>query len=101
MDDIKATSAKEHEDAAHHLEIAAQMHRDAAKQSSNGNFEKARSLATSAAEADEAADIDTPEQWRRWSGPAVEPVGGTGVSDPSRTVGRSSAGPDHDEERCR
>ena len=56
MDDIKTTSAKEHEDAAHHLDIAAQMHRDAAKQSSNGNFEKARSLATSAAEADTVAN---------------------------------------------
>ena len=56
MDDIKATAAKEHEDAAHHLEIAAGMHRDAAKQCSNGNFEKARTLATSASEVDTLAN---------------------------------------------
>ena len=56
MDNIKTDAAKAHEDAAHHLEIAAGMHRDAAKQCSNGNFEKARSLATSAAEADTAAN---------------------------------------------
>lgn len=56
MDNIKTVAAQAHEDAAHHLEIAAQMHRDAAKQCSNGNFEKARSLATSAAEADTAAN---------------------------------------------
>lgn len=56
MDDIKTVAAQAHENAAHYLEIAARMHRDAAKQCSNGNFEKARSLATSAAEADTTAN---------------------------------------------
>lgn len=56
MDTIKMQAAHEHEQAAHHLDIAAAMHRDAAKQTTNGNFEKARSLATSAAEADTAAN---------------------------------------------
>ncbi len=56
MDDIKAGAAERHEQAAHHLEIAAKMHRDAAKQCSSGNYEKAQSLATSAAEADTVAN---------------------------------------------
>ena len=56
MDDIKAAAAEHHNDAAHQLEIAAKMHRDAAKQCLSGNFEKAVSLATSAAEADTAAN---------------------------------------------
>ncbi len=56
MDDIKAGAAKHHEDAAHHLEIAAKMHHDAAKQCQSGNFAKAQSLATSAAEADTVAN---------------------------------------------
>ena len=56
MDDIKAAAAKHHEEAAVHLETAAKMHRDAAKQCMSGNFEKAQSLATSAAETDTAAN---------------------------------------------
>ena len=56
MDDIKAGAAKHHEDAAHQLEIAAKMHHDAAKQCQSGNFAKAQSLATSAAEADTVAN---------------------------------------------
>ncbi len=56
MNDIKANAAEHHNEAAHHLEIAAQMHRDAAKQCTSGNFEKAQSLATSAAEADTVAN---------------------------------------------
>ncbi len=56
MDNIKADAAERHESAAHQLEIAAKMHRDAAKQCLSGNFEKAVSLATSAAEADTAAN---------------------------------------------
>ena len=56
MDDIKTTAAEHHEAAAHQLEVAAQMHRDAAKQCASGNFEKAQSLATSAAEADTVAN---------------------------------------------
>ena len=56
MDDIKANAAERHEQAAHHLELAAQMHRDAAKQCLSGNYEKAQSLATSAAEADTVAN---------------------------------------------
>ena len=56
MDDIKATAAGHHNEAAHHLEIAAKMHRDAAKQCASGNFEKAQSLAMSAAEIDTAAN---------------------------------------------
>jgi hypothetical protein len=56
MDDIKANAAKHHEDAAHHLETAAKMHRDAAKQCLSGNFAKAQSLGTSAAETDTVAN---------------------------------------------
>ena len=56
MDDIKANAAERHEQAAHHLEIAAKMHRDAAKQCLSGNYAKAQSLATSAAEADTLAN---------------------------------------------
>ncbi len=55
MDDIKAGAAGHHEQAAHQLEVAAKMHRDAAKQCLSGNFAKAQDLATSAAEADTAA----------------------------------------------
>ena len=56
MDDIKTTAAAHHNDAARHLEIAAGMHRDAAKQCENGNYEKAHLLATEAAETDTAAN---------------------------------------------
>ena len=56
MDDIKATATSHHDDAAHHFEIAAQMHRDAAKQCASGNFVKAQSLATSASEAEGIAN---------------------------------------------
>ena len=45
-----------HEQAAHHLEIAAKMHRDAATQCLSGNYAKAQSLATSAGEADTVAN---------------------------------------------
>ena len=56
MDDIKTAAAAHHEDAATQLEIAAGQHRDAAKQCLNGNFGKAQSLATSAAEAETLAN---------------------------------------------
>ena len=67
MDDIKAVAAAHHEDAAHMLEMAAQMHRDAAKQCLSGNFQKAHSLAISAAETDTAANdhaIKAVDQYR-------------------------------------
>ncbi len=56
MDDIKKSASAHHENAAHHLEIAAKMHRDAAKQCMSGNYQKAQSLAVSAAEADSIAN---------------------------------------------
>ncbi len=56
MDDIKASAADHHAQAAHHLELAARMHRDAAHQCASGNFEKAQSLATSAGEIDTVAN---------------------------------------------
>ncbi len=56
MDDIKAAAAGHHGDAAQQLEIAAKMHHDAAKQCLSGNFAKAQSLATSAAEAETLAN---------------------------------------------
>ena len=56
MDNIKSEAADHHEQAAHQLEIAAKMHRDAAKQCLSGNYEKAQSLAISAAEADTSAN---------------------------------------------
>lgn len=56
MDDIKANAAGHHDEAAHHLETAATMHRNAAKQCLAGNYEKAMSLATSAGEADTLAN---------------------------------------------
>ena len=55
MDDIKSQAAEHHEQAAHHLETAAKLHRDAAKQCHSGNFAKAQSLATSASEMDTVA----------------------------------------------
>lgn len=56
MDDIKTVGAAHHEDAATQFEAAAKMHRDAAKQCANGNFEKAHDLATFAAEAETTAN---------------------------------------------
>ncbi len=56
MDNIKSDAANHHEQAAHQFDIAAKMHRDAAKQCLSGNYEKAQSLATSAAEADTTAN---------------------------------------------
>ena len=56
MDDIKAKAAECHEQAAHSLELAAKMHRDAAKQCLSGNYEKAHNLGLSAAEADTVAN---------------------------------------------
>ncbi len=56
MDDMKTTAAAHHNDAALHLENAARMHRDAARQCEFGNFEKAHNLATEAAETDAAAN---------------------------------------------
>jgi hypothetical protein len=50
MDDIKKSAAEEHEQAATMLELAAQHHRNAAKQCSFGNFPKAQALAVSASE---------------------------------------------------
>ena len=56
MDNVKTDAAERHEQAAHHLEIAAKMHNDAAKQCLSGNYEKAQRLAVSAAEADAVAN---------------------------------------------
>ena len=56
MDDIKATAAKHHEDAAHGFEVAAKMHHEAAKHCASGNFEKAEGLSVSAAEAEGVAN---------------------------------------------
>lgn len=56
MDDIKAAAAEHHEEAAREYEAMAKMHRDAAKQCLSGNFEKARLLATTAAESDTRAN---------------------------------------------
>lgn len=56
MDDIKAVAAGHHEQAAHEFEIAAKLHRDAARQCASGNFEKAQNLATSAAEVETVAN---------------------------------------------
>jgi len=56
MDDIKTAAAKHHEDAAAQLELSAGMHRNAAKQCLNGNFEKAHALGVSAAEAETLAN---------------------------------------------
>ena len=55
MDDIKAAAASHHEEAASQLELAAKMHRDAARQCLSGNFEKAQRMAVAAAEADTVA----------------------------------------------
>lgn len=59
MDDIKASAAKHHEDAAHQFEVAAKLHHEAAKHVGSGNFEKAETLATSAAEAEAVANRHT------------------------------------------
>ena len=56
MDDMKAATAAHHEDAARQFELAAKMHHDAAKHCASGNFEKAESLSTSAAEAEGLAN---------------------------------------------
>jgi hypothetical protein len=55
MDDIKAAGAEQHEQAASLLDLAAQHHRNAAKQCLSGNFPKAHSLAISASETVTAA----------------------------------------------
>jgi hypothetical protein len=56
MDDMKVTAAAHHNEAALHLENAARMHREAARQCEFGNFEKAHHLATEAAETDTSAN---------------------------------------------
>ena len=56
MDTIKSDAANHHEQAAHQLDIAAKMHRDAAKQCLSGNYAKAQSLAISASEAETSAN---------------------------------------------
>ncbi len=56
MDDIKAATAKYHEDAAHQFEVAAKMHHEAARHCASGNFEKSEHLATTAAEAEAVAN---------------------------------------------
>ncbi len=56
MDEIKASAAKHHEDAAHQYETAAKMHHEAARHCASGNFEKAERLTTSAADADAEAN---------------------------------------------
>ena len=56
MDDPKTISAGHHDEAARNFEVAAKLHRDAAKQCSNGNYEKGQTLATSAAEAETLAN---------------------------------------------
>jgi len=55
MDDIKASAAKHHEDAAHQYEAAAKIHHEAARHCASGNFEKAERLTASAADVDTAA----------------------------------------------
>lgn len=67
MDDIKPVAAEHHEQAAHHLELAAAKHRDAAKQCLSGNFQKAHDLAISASEFETAANrhaIEAVDQYR-------------------------------------
>ena len=68
MDDIKASTAKYHEDAAHQFEVAAKMHHEAAKHCASGNFEKSEHLATTAAEAEAVANrhaLEALNQYRR------------------------------------
>lgn len=75
MDNIKADAADHHEKAAHHLELAAKMHRDAAKQCLSGNYGKAQSLATSAAEADTVANrhaMDAVDLYRHHAGEVAD-----------------------------
>jgi hypothetical protein len=75
MDDIKATAAEHHEQAAHHLELAATMHRNAAKQCLSGNFPKAHRLALSAAETSTAANdhaIKAVDQYRHHADQVAE-----------------------------
>lgn len=55
MDAMKATAAAHRHDAALHLGNAARLHREAARQCEFGNPEKARDLATEAAETGTAA----------------------------------------------
>ena len=67
MDDAKAIAAKHHQDAAHGFEVAAGMHHEAAKHCASGNFEKAESLALSAAEAEGLANrhaMEAVDQYR-------------------------------------
>ncbi len=68
MDDTKTIAAGHHEQAAHHFEVAAKMHHDAVKQCQSGNYEKAQTLATSAAEAEGVANrhaMQALEQYRQ------------------------------------
>ena len=89
MDNIKANAAEHHEQAAHHLDIAAKMHRDAAKQCLSGNYEKAQSLATSAAEADTVANrhaLDAADLYRHHAEEVVEHKAEVASEDAARAA---------------
>ena len=75
MDDIKAATAKHHEDAARQFEVAAKMHHEAAKHCASGNFEKSEHLATTAAEAEAVANrhaLQALEQYRQHAQEAAD-----------------------------
>ena len=100
MDNIKTEAAGHHEQAAHALETAAKMHRDAAHQCLSGNYGKAQSLATSAAEADTVASrhaMDAVNLYRHHAEGGGRPQGrnrqrGSRTRRQARSQGRSGVG---------
>lgn len=89
MDDIKAAAAKHHEDAAHAFDAAAKMHHEAAKHCASGNFEKAESLSTSAAEAEGLANrhaVAAVDQYRHHAEQVASRKAEAAAEDAARTA---------------
>ncbi len=56
MNETQQATAKHHEEAARHFEVASKLHHDAARNAGSGNYEKAEQQAHSASEAETAAN---------------------------------------------
>ena len=95
MDDIKAKAAEHHEKAADQLEMAAKMHRDAARQCLSGNYGKAKSLATSASEADTVANrhaVDAVDLYRHHDDEVAEHKAEIVAEEAARAAKREAKG---------
>ncbi len=68
MNETQQATAKHHEDAARHFEVASKLHHDAARNAGSGNYEKAEQLAHAASEAETVANrhaVDALALYRR------------------------------------